>query len=99
MTKYIDAEKKSITKPETKTNRAGVQIAVLKGKRYIVSCSKLDDVNASGCPCVGQIATNSKLLALFLYHRWNKFSYKYVYSIAVQLWERNANGNYDVIKR
>lgn len=84
---------------ETKYNKVGIPIAILEGRKYIISCSKFDDVNASGCPCVGQIATNNKLLALFLYHMWNKFSIKYAYSIAVQLWKRNAKGNYDVIKR
>ena len=84
---------------KTKTNKVGIEIAILEGRKYIVSCTKFDDVNASGCPCCGQIATNSKILARFLYKRWNKFSYKYAYSIAVQLWERNDKGTYDVIER
>lgn len=91
----------------TKTNYQGIAIADVPGRKYIVSCSKFDEVNASGVPCVGQIATNSKLLAYFLYRRWNKFSMKYLhgdddnfgYTIAVSLYKRNKDGLYNAIKR
>ena len=88
-------------------NEQGIAIADVPGRKYIISCSKFNGVNASGIPCVGQIATNSKLLAYFLYRRWNKFSKKYLhgddenfgYTIAVSLYKRNMEGRYDAIKR
>ena len=88
-------------------NKLGIAIADVPGRKYIVSCSKFDDVNASGVPCVGQIATNSKILAYFLYRRWNKFSKKHLheddknfgYTIAVSLYKRNKEGLYNAIKR
>lgn len=88
-------------------NKQGIAIADVPGRKYIVSCSKFEGVNASGIPCCGQIATNSKLLAYFFYRRWNKFSRKYLngdddnfgYTIAVSLYERNKDGLYNAIKR
>lgn len=88
-------------------NEQGIAIANVSGRKYIVSCCKFDGVNASGVPCVGQVATNSKLLAYFLYRRWNKFSMKYLhedednfgYTIAVSLYKRNKEGLYNAIKR
>ena len=88
-------------------NKQGIAIAEVSGKKYIVSSAKFDGVNASGVPCVGQVATNSKLLAYFLYRRWNRFSLKYLrnhddnfgYTIAVSLYKRNQYGRYDAIKR
>ena len=88
-------------------NKQGIAIADVPGRKYIVSCSRFDDVNASGVPCIGQIATNSKILAYFLYRRWNKFSKKYLhedddnfgYTIAVSLYKRNKEGLYTAIKR
>lgn len=88
-------------------NKQGIAIANVPGRKYIVCCRKFDGVNASGVPCVGQIATNSKLLAYILYRRWNKFSIKTInedgdnfgYSIAVSLFKRNKDGMYHCIKR
>lgn len=87
-------------------NEQGIAIADVPGRKYIISCSKFNGVNASGVPCVGQIATNSGLLAYFLFRRWTKFSKKYLqgednfgYTIAVSLYKRNTEGRYDAIKR
>lgn len=81
-------------------NEAGLPIVVLPGRKYIVVSRMFDGVNASGCPCVGQIATNNRLLAYFLYHKWYKFSMKHEgYTIAVMLLKRNKKGTYDAIKR
>lgn len=84
-----------------KTNKAGIPVDdTIKERKYIVCCRKFDDVSAAACPCVGQIATNSKILANFLYHRWNKWSRSGDgYTIAVMLLERNNTGTYDAIKR
>ena len=84
-----------------KTNKVGIPIDdTIKERKYIVCCRKFDDVSAAACPCVGQIATNSKLLARFLYNRWNKWSYKGDgYRIAVMLMKRNEEGTYEAIKR
>lgn len=71
-------------------------------RKYIVVSRKFDGVSAAACPCVGQIATNSKLIAYFLYRRWNKWAYKNRndgYTIAVMLVKRNNKGLYDAIKR
>ena len=68
-------------------------------RKYIVACVKFGDYSAAACPCSGQIATNSRLIAEFLYRRWRKFSYKYYGSIAVSLYRRNEKGLYDAIKR
>jgi hypothetical protein len=88
-------------------NKQGIAIADVPGRKYIVSCSKFDGVNASGVPRVGQVATNSKLLAYFFYRRWDNFSKKYLnerddnfgYTIAVSLYKRNKEGLYNAIKR
>lgn len=84
-----------------KTNKVGIPVDdTIKERKYIVCCRKFDDVSAAACPCVGQIATNSKILANFLYHRWNKWSRSGDgYTIAVMLLERNNTGTYDAIKR
>lgn len=83
-----------------RTNRVGIPIIELPGRKYIIVSRKFDDVNASGCPLVGQIATNNKLLAYYLFRRLCKFSMRYDgYTIAVMLMKRNENGNYDAIKR
>lgn len=88
-------------------NKQGLAIANVSGRKYIVSCRIFEEVNASGVPCVGQIATNSRLIAYYLYRRWNKFSMKhlhddddnYGYTIAVSLYKRKENGLYETIKR
>lgn len=84
-----------------KTNKFGIKIDdTIQERKYIVCCQKFDDVSAAACPCVGQIATNSKILAKFLYRRWNKWAYPTNgYKIAVMLLERNENGTYDAIER
>lgn len=71
-------------------------------RKYIICCRKFDGVSAAACPCVGQIATNSKLIAYFLYRRWNRWASKNInggYTIAVMLIKRNNKGLYDAIKR
>lgn len=71
-------------------------------RKYIICCRKFDGVSAAACPCVGQIATNSKLIAYFLYRRWDRWAYKNRnngYTIAVMLIKRNNKGLYDAIKR
>lgn len=70
-----------------------------KEKKYIVVCRKFDSYSAAACSCVGQVATNSKLLAYFLYRRWRKFSLDNYMSIAVMLMKRNEKGTYDAIER
>lgn len=84
-----------------KTNKIGIKIDdTIQERKYIICCRKFDDVSAAACPCVGQIATNSRILANFLYRRWNKWSKSYNgYTIAVMLLERNKEGTYDAIKR
>jgi len=84
-----------------KMNKVGIAIDdTIKERKYIVCCRKFDDVSAAACPCVGQVATDSKILAYFLYRRWNKWSYKGDgYRIAVMLMKRNEAGTYDAIKR
>ena len=69
-------------------------------RKYIIVSRKFDGVSSAACPCCGQIATNNKLLAYFLYRRWNRFSYAGDgYRIAVMLMKRNSKGTYDAIKR
>ena len=90
-------------------NHAGIWINQdIKPRKYIVVSRKFDGVYAADCPCVGQVATNSKLLAYFLYHRWNRFAKKNInngYSIAVMLVKRvqsfdpNITDKYEAIKR
>lgn len=84
-----------------KYNNAGILIDdSIPERKYIIYCRKFDDVSAAACPCVGQVATDSKMLAFFLYRRWNKWSYKGDgYRIAVMLLKRNEKGTYDAIKR
>lgn len=88
-------------------NKQGIKIADVPARKYIIVSRLFDDVNASGVPCVGQVATNSKLLAYVLYNRWNKFALSYLfrdgnnygYTIAVMLFKRNKEGLYSCIKR
>lgn len=89
-------------------NRAGIWINdSIKPRKYIVVSRKFDGVYAAACPCVGQIATNNKLLAYFIYHRWNRFAYKNQnngYTIAVMLMKRTkgypyTESGYEAIKR
>lgn len=88
---------------EMKYNSVGIWINQdIKPRKYIVVSRKFDEVNAAACPCVGQVATNSKLLAYFLYHRWNHFSLKNFngYTIAVMLLKRiQSTDRYEAIKR
>lgn len=76
-----------------------IPIADVPERKYLVVSRRFDGFSVAACPCSGQIATNSKLLAYLLYYRWNRFSYKHMYSIAVMLMKRNDKGTYDAIKR
>lgn len=72
-------------------------------KKYIISSRKFPDISAASCPLVGQIATNSKILAYLLYWYLRRFSYKCIseydkYMIAVELVEKKPWG-YEIIKR
>lgn len=82
-------------------NNSGISINIdVQERKYIVCCRKFDGVSAAACLCVGQVATNSKVVAYFLYKRWEKWSRpQNGYTIAVMLFKRNKNGLYDVIKR
>lgn len=89
-------------------NRAGIWINQdIKPRKYIVVSRKFDGVYAAACPCVGQVATNSMLLAYLLYHRWNRFAEKNCnngYTIAVMLMKRTkgypySESKYEAIKR
>ncbi len=80
----------------------------IKPRKYIVVSRKFDGVYAAACPCVGQIATNSKLLAYFLYYTLNRFAKKNLdngYTIAVMLMKRvqsfdpHITDRYEAIKR
>ena len=83
-----------------KMNKVGIPIVELPGKKYIVVSRKFGGINASGCPLVGQVATNSKLFAYYLFRRLCKFSIRYnAYTIAVMLLKRNEKGRYYAIKR
>lgn len=84
-----------------KINKVGIPIDdTIKDRKYIVCCQKFDEVSAAACPCVGQIATNNKFLARFLYNRWNKWSrLGDGYTIAVMLLERSEEGAYNAIER
>lgn len=75
----------------------------MKDKKYIISSRVFPNISAAACPLVGQIATNSKILAYILYWYLNRFSYKCVskydtYMIAVQLLKKIEDG-YEIIKR
>ena len=91
-----------------KINSAGIWVNQdIKPRKYIVVSQKFDGVIAAACPCVGQVATNSRLLAYFLYRRWTKFSYKHRhggYTIAVMLMKQTkgypySECKYEAIKR
>lgn len=76
----------------------------MKDFKYIIASRKFPMVSAASCPLVGQIATNSKILAYILYWYLRRFSYKCIseydtYMIAVQLLEKQKNGYYEAIKR
>lgn len=99
---------KEVQQSEMKYNSAGIWINQdIKPRKYIVVSRKFYGVSAAACPCVGQVATNSKLLAYFLYHRWNRFSRKNFngYTIAVMLMKRvqstdpHITDRYEAIKR
>ena len=90
-------------------NSAGIWVNPdIKPRKYIVVSQKFDGVYAAACPCVGQFATNSKLLAYFLYYMLNRFAKKNLdngYTIAVMLLKRVRSYNpaipdkYEAIKR
>lgn len=76
----------------------------MKDKKYIISSQVFSGISAAACPLVGQIATDSKILAYILYWYLRRFSSKWLvknetYTIAVQLLEKQENGYYDAIKR
>lgn len=91
-----------------KINRAGIWVNQdIKPRKYLIVSRKFDGVYAAACPCVGQVATNSRLLAYFLYHRWNRFAKKNSnngYTIAVMLMKYTkgypyTENSYEAIKR
>lgn len=70
----------------------------IKPRKYIISSNKFEDAIAASCPCIGQVATNSKLIAYFLYCRWKRFSYRNLRTISVTLWKRNQlTGKYEIV--
>lgn len=76
----------------------------MKDKKYIILSRVFPGINETACPLVGQIATNSKILAYIIYEYLRHFSLnsleKYeTYTIAVQLAKKQKDGNYEVIKR
>jgi hypothetical protein len=76
----------------------------MKDKKYIISSRVFPGISAAACPLVGQIATDSKILAYILYWYLRQFSLKSLvknetYIIAVQLLKKQENGYYDTIKR
>ena len=76
----------------------------MKDKKYIILSRVFPGINETTCPLVGQIATNSKILAYIIYEYLRHFSLnsleKYeTYTIAVQLAKKQNAGNYEVIKR
>ena len=76
----------------------------MKDKKYIISSQVFPDISAAACPLVGQIATNSKILAYILYWYLRRISSKWLvknetYTIAVQILKKQENGYYDAIKR
>ena len=80
-------------------NNAGIPIADAEERKYIVVSRLFAGFSAAASPCAGQVATNSRLVAYFLYKRWNRFSRTHIYSTAVMLLKRNESGLYDAIKR
>ena len=80
----------------------------IKPRKYLVVSRKFDGVYAAACPCVGQVATNSKILAYSLYYMLNRFAKKNLdngYTIAVMLMKRvqptdpRITDRYEAIKR
>lgn len=76
----------------------------MKNKKYIISSVAFPGISAATCPLVGQIATNSKILAYIIYEYLRHFSLdtleKYEkYTIAVQLLKKQEDGSYEAIKR
>ena len=76
----------------------------MKNKKYIISSRVFPGISEAACPLVGQIATNSKILAYIIYKYLRHFSLdsceKYdTYTIAVQLFKKQENGTYELIKR
>lgn len=75
----------------------------MNDKKYIIVSQKGFNISAASCPLVGQIATNSKILAYVLYWYLRRFSYKCIskydiYMFAVELLEKKPWG-YEIIKR
>ena len=76
----------------------------MKDKKYIISSRVFPGISAAACPLVGQIATNSKILAYIIYEYLRLFSLDTLekhetYTIAVQLLKKQENGYYEAIKR
>jgi hypothetical protein len=76
----------------------------MKDKKYIISSRVFPNISAAACPLVGQIATDSKILAYIIYKYLRRFSLKSLmkndtYTIAVQLLKKQENGYYEAIKR
>ena len=46
----------------------------MKDKKYIISSRVFPGINETACPLVGQIATNSKILAYIIYEYLRHFS-------------------------
>lgn len=91
-----------------KINCAGIWVNQdIKPRKYLVVSRKFDGVYAAACPCVGQVATNSKLIAYLLYYRWTRFAWKNQnngFTIAVMLMRRTkgypySETEYEAIKR
>lgn len=76
----------------------------MKDKKYIISSQVFPGISAAACPLAGQITTDSKMLAYFLYWYLRRFSLKSIvknetYTIAVQLLKKQEDGYYNAIKR
>ena len=92
-----------------KINSIGIWVNQnIKPRKYLVVSRKFDGVYAAACPCVGQIATNSKLLAYFCYYMLNRFVKRNLdngYTITVMLLKRvqsydpTISDKYEAIKR
>ena len=84
-----------------KYNEMGLPIATdLQRKKYLIFSTKFSEVDAAGCPMVGQIGINNKLLAYTIYNYLRRFSLKHDgYTIAVQLYKMMNDNTYKVIKR
>ena len=82
-------------------NESGILIATgLTRKKYLIISSMFGEVDAAGCPLVGQIGVNNKLLAYIIYNYLRRFSLKYDgYTIAVQLYKLLDDNTYKNIKR